>query len=709
MMTANEIKQKVMVRLYAVYGVVALVMLVVIVRILTLQGIDPEDVKSEIATIQLNAIHPMRGDICATDGRILATSMPTYTIHWDLRVPALTDSVFNKNVDSLARCVSQLFGDLSAEEYAQRFRTARAERKAYFEVKKCVTFTQIAQVRKFPLFCKGRYKSGVIIEREYIRTLPHKHLASRTIGYAREGDKSVGMEGAFNEKLSGRDGLRYMIKYSSGDWIPANTYNEEEEVMPEDGYDIISTIDVNIQDIVDKSLANMLSKHNAAHGIAIVMEVRTGKIRAIANLDNKGDGNFVETHNTAIGLRMDPGSTFKLASMIAVLEKGKLDISDSVDVGNGTYMVDKNLTIRDDHKTSGYMTLETAFKTSSNVGILKAVLKTFGSDPSEFIDRLYQMHLNKPTGIDIEGEATPYIKYPDDPTWSGSSLPEMSIGYEVLLTPLQTLTFYNAVANGGKMVKPHLMESVRSHGETIEIVPPEVLNSSICSKETLAKVNYLLKEVVENGTARNIKTPHYAIAGKTGTAQVAKDKSGYIDEYLASFVGYFPADAPKYSCIVAINAPASGNYYGGSLAAPVFRNIADKLFSHDREMHSGVNFDVMKYAPKNVLPAVKIGDREILDRLFSTFNMTMDTALMSQTQYVCATPRQAENRYHIESVSSIRGNMPDVRGMGLRDAMFLLQERKLKVTVVGRGVVKKQTIQPGAKISDGAKVTIELG
>lgn len=708
-METGDVKSKIMFRLYIVYGLVAIAMAIVLIRVVSLQGLDPDEIKSEIATISLDEIQPMRGDICATDGRILATSMPKYTVHWDLSLPSLKDSIFENNVDSLAKCMSKLFGDYTPEDYARNFREARAAKKTYYLVKNRLSFSQIAAMRKFPLFNKGRYKSGFITEQEYVRDMPHKSLASRTIGYRNKSDNLVGLEGAYNEKLSGRVGHRIMMKLSSGDWIPANTYDEETEVDPEDGLDIISTLDVNIQDIVEKSLAKQLVKNNAKLGIAIVMEVRTGKIRAIANLDRYEDGSFGESFNHAIGTKMDPGSTFKLASLMACFEKKDIKLTDSVDLGDGTYAVTSNHTIRDDHKVSGYHSIQQIFEKSSNVGVSKLVETVFKNNPQEFVDRLYQMHLNKPTGIDIQGEVAPFIRYPGEPGWSSISMAQMSIGYEQQLTPLQTLTFYNAVANGGKMMKPHLLEAVRSHGEYVEIVAPEVLNSSICSKETLEKVQVLLRGVVDNGTARNIKNANYAIAGKTGTAQVADNNNGYTGGYLASFVGYFPADNPKYSCIVAITCSGGGSYYGSSVACPVFREIADNLFSHDPGMHSGKVFDLMKYRDRVTLPVTKAGDREILDRLYSTFNITMENVENSQTPYVFAAPNAEGNGVRLESVSSIKGKVPDVCGMGLRDAMYLLRERKMKVVVVGRGTVKKQNPSPGTVIKPGMTIVIELG
>lgn len=712
-MAEQNIKKDIVTKLFLIYGVVGLALIAVIAKIIYIQGQDPSEWEDRLMTIKDRAIAPMRGDICATDGRILATSMPSYSVHWDLTVPGLKDTLFNNNVDSLAACVSRLFGDKTKAEYAKEFRTARAQGKAYYSLRNKVTFTQVSALRKFPIFNKGRYKSGLITEQNYTRELPHKSLAARTIGYCNEAaDKKtiVGMEGAFDDILTGRAGMKLMERLSTGDWHPVNPYDDENEVEPEDGRDIISTINVNIQDIAEKSLIRQLAKHNAKHGTVIVMEVRTGKIRAIANIDQNSDGKFSESYNYAIGNALEPGSTFKLASLITVLEKTNAEITDSIFVGDGTFDF-KDFTIKDDHKSVGYITIKEAFEKSSNVGISKLVYSTFEKNPAEFVDRLYQMHIDKLTDIEIQGEALPYVKYPGDKFWSGVSLAQMSIGYELKLTPLQTLTFYNAVANNGVMMKPHLLEAIRSHGVIEKIKEPEVLNSAICSQETLEKVHILLKAVVENGTAKNIKSNNYQIAGKTGTAQIAKGKSGYKDDngvsYQASFCGYFPADKPKYSCIVVINSPTKESYYGSSVACPVFKDIADKLYSQDYDLQSNKEFDLSKYKDKNQIPYSKSGDRAVLDRLFSMFNIQVENAQNAQTQFVYTTTGLQSVK--LEPFGSRKSVMPDVRGMGLRDAMFLLKRESLDVTVVGRGTVKKQSLTPGTSIKSGTKVIIELG
>ena len=711
-MTESNIKRNITIKLFLIYGLMVLALIAVVIKIIALQSQDPDTWKDQMLTIKESAIEPLRGDVCDTYGRVLATSMPLYTVRWDLTIKPL-DTSYNKYIDTLCACMSGLFKDKTAKEYKEYFEAgSKSKRNTYFLVKDKVSFTQVNALKKFPIFKFGRYSGGIIIEQNYSRVLPHKSLAQRTIGYVNSSGSAVGMEGAFNDILYGKVGMKLLEKLPSGDYHPVNSfYAGEDEIEPEDGKDVISTINVNIQDIAEKSLLRQLTRHHAKHGCVIVMEVKTGKIRAIANLDMQKDSvSYGEKFNSAVGTAMEPGSTFKLATLITVMEKTGCSIDDSIDIGDGTFTI-YNHTIKDDHLMVGKHSIREIFEKSSNVGMSKLVYETFKDNSSEFVDRLYQMHLNKLTGIEIPGEAMPYIKYTDDKLWSGVSLAQMSYGYEVSLSPLQTLVFYNAIANNGVMLKPHLLEAVRSHGEITSIVEPEILNSSICSKETLEKAHILLRGVVENGTAKNIKSDKYSIAGKTGTAQIAKGKSGYKDEtgisYLASFVGYFPAEKPKYSCIVVISTPTKFSYYGSTVACPVFKDIADKLYSQDKELHVGKDFYLLNGNDQRHLPVAKGGDRAVLDRLFSTFNIMAENVENSNTPFVYTS--KGNNAVRLDPVSTRKTVMPDVRGMGLRDAMYILRTNNLNVTVIGRGMVRKQSVSPGAAIKSGTKVTIELG
>lgn len=706
-MAADVTKKNILTWLFVVLVLVMLAMVLVFIKVLVLQSDDSW--KSKISTIKVVDVEPFRGDICAYDGRILATSMPMYSIHWDLSVSGLSDTLFYNNVDSLARCLANLFADSSAESYSKRFREGYARHSKYLLVRNSVTFSQLSSICKFPIFNIGRRKIGLIYEQRYERRQPHNSLAARTLGYIRDGHGVVGMEVAYDDKLSGAKGSKLMKKLSTGEMFPVNSYSD---VEPVDGMDVISTIDVNLQDIVEKSLRRKLSAHNAESGIAIVMEVSTGKIRAIANLSKNKNGDYIENENKAVTMAAEPGSTFKIPAIMAYLDKTGASIHDSINLGYDGNFVYYGHKIKDDHPLKGWVSIKEIVEHSSNVGMSKLIISAFEDSKEEFVSRLYNMGLNKPSGIDLLGEAQPFIRFPKDPGWSMASIAVMSYGYEIQLTPMQILTYYNAIANNGKMMRPYLMEEVRSHGEVVEVSKPEVVNSAICSKETLEKVQVLLKSVVDNGTGKVIKNPLYGIAGKTGTAQIAQGSTGYEGAqgkvYMASFAGYFPTDNPKYSCIVVITAPTQGSYYASSVACPVFKDIADKLYSQDRELHNGKNFDLMQSDDiKDNLPGIKAGDREILDRLCSMFNIPLSNVEASQTPYVMPTVHNGTVR--LESLASSVHVVPDVKNMGLRDAMYILRNRGIKVKVVGRGVVKKQSIPPSTTVKDGMTMILELG
>jgi cell division protein FtsI (penicillin-binding protein 3) len=706
----KNIRRNITVKLFVIYGFVALALVSVVIKIMVIQTQDPKKWEGQVISFKREKVEPLRGDICDRDGRILATSIPSYSIHWDFTVPKLMDELYPKNIDSLTVCMSRLFKDKTPKEYKAFFDSARNDKKRhkYYPIKNYVTFTQMNALKKFPIFNRGRYKSGIIIEYHFTRRTPHKTLAERTIGYLNQGGTRVGLEDRYNGELRGKEGEKLMLKLPSSEYYPVSF---DGGIEPEDGSDIISTIDVNIQDIAEQSLLKQLKKYKAKHGTVVVMEVKTGKIRAIANLDMIKDSVYKEVINSAVLNVMEPGSTFKLPSLIAVLEKTDISIYDSIDLGDGVFKIYDHV-IGDDHPLKGKHTVKEIFEKSSNVGMAKLVYETFKSNSSEFIDRLYQMHLNKPTGIDLNGEGEPKIKYPGDNLWWAGSLAKIAYGYEVALTPLQILTFYNAIANNGVMLRPHLREATRLRGGKKIIDGPVILNSSVCGKETLEKVRILLQGVVENGTAANLKSPYYTIAGKTGTAQIAKGSSGYKDEqgiatHSASFVGYFPAEKPKYSCIVVINSPSRFSYYGGTVAGPVFKEIADKLYSKDYDLFINREFNLERMADVRDVPHSKGGRKEVLDRLFGAFNIGAENVQNAQTTFVYAT--KGTKGIRLEGFNSRKAMMPDVRGMGLRDALFLLRKEDLDVTVIGRGEVKKQSVAPSTAIKKGMKVTIELG
>ena len=700
-----EIKKDIMWRIYLVFACFLLFGVAIIVQIFRIQFVQGDywRSKADSLTTQIRSIEASRGNIFSSDGSLLATSIPIYDIRMDLKADGLTSEAFNKNIDSLSLCLANLFQDKSKAQYNHDLRNARNEGSRYFPIQKNVHYTDLQKLKQFPLFRLGKYKGGLVIEQRNIRELPFKELAQRTIGTLRE-VKPVGIEAAFDGNLQGASGSRLMQRIAGGVWMPLN---DKEEVEPKDGNDIITTIDVNIQDVAESALEKHLRKNNADHGCVAVMEVETGNIVAIANLSKTSDGSYEENFNYAIAESTEPGSTMKLASLLVGIDDGLIDLNEIVDVGNG-YMTYCGQPMRDSHAPKKpKLTVREAFMTSSNVGISKIITRYYSKNQEAFLDKLKSFGLNSKLGLQIQGEGRPKIKSAKDKDWNPCiSLPWTSIGYEVLISPLQTLTFYNAIANNGRMVKPKFVKEIRYHGQLIKTFPVEVIRDSIVSPSTIAKAHDLLESVVDSGTGKALKNPHYRIAGKTGTAQIQKPKFGYDKShmtYQASFAGYFPADHPKYSCIAVVYAPSSGEYVGGAVSAPIFKEIADKVFSNEMELHN--EFAAGDSVNKNI-PYAKAGQQKDLNKVLTALNVNA-TSRNSDASWVSATG--TSTGVLMSERKTQNGAVPNVIGMGIRDALYLLENSGLNVRVSGKGSVTKQSLDPGTKIQRGQKIVIELG
>jgi cell division protein FtsI (penicillin-binding protein 3) len=698
-----SLKKEILVRASLVYILMLVMGLLIFGKALHLQFFEKDRwSQEENSTVRHKVIEPNRGNIYSSDGRLLAVSVPFYEIRMDFRSEAFTDEVFYREVDQLCKDLSSLFGDRHWTTYKQEMVRAREEGQRYFLVKRNVTYTQLQKVKDFPIYRLGQYQGGVMYVQNNKRVRPYGMLAARTVGYTMSEDlrSVVGIEGAYEKELKGIEGYRLMRKIRGDVWMPINDANE---IEPEDGYDVVTTLDVDLQDVAESALYRQLLRHGADHGTVVLMEVGTGKVKAIANLSRDNDGNYSEGYNFAIGESTEPGSTFKLASMIALLEDGYVKPDDRIDVGDGvTYYYGQKME-DSGNKGLGEITVQHAFEASSNVGISTLVTENYRDRPERFVDRLYEMGLNRKLGIEIRGEGKPDIKYTDSELWSGVSLPWMSIGYEVRMTPLQILAFYNAVANDGKMIRPVFVEELRSHGKTVKRYQTEVLNNHICSRETLGKIRDMLEGVVENGTAKNLSNSHYRIAGKTGTAQVSLSKEGYTKSlYQASFVGYFPADDPKYSCIVVVNAPSKHIYYGNVVAGPIFREITDRIYVREFEMHKGAPLQAVE---ENQAPYAKSGMREALvhaaDRLEIDY-----LADSSAGEWVSA--RSAQEMMILNNREVPEALVPNVKDMGLKDALFLLERKGLRVTADGRGTVRSQSVQAGTRVSRGMEIRLEM-
>lgn len=700
-------KNSVISKAYVVYIAICLFALFIIGKIFFIQFVNGEkwEAKVENLTTDLREIPSVRGNIYAANDNMLATSVPIYEIRMDMEAEGLSDADYFKHIDSLCIALSNLFGDRSPAEYRRGFKKARAKGNRYYRVKDNVAFDEVEKAKEFPIWRRGRFKSGVIFEKRITRLRPFKGLARRTVGYERDGVQPVGLEGAFNTILSGSPGQRYEKRLAGGIWMPVTDHNE---VEPENGCDIYTTIDVNIQDVATSALRKQLKQHHARHGCAVLMEVKTGYIKAIANLTLTDDSTYREVYNYAVGEATEPGSTFKLASLMAAFEDGLLTLDDSVDTEDGSHRYYDRTMYDSNHRGHGVISVKTAFQKSSNVGVSKLINRCYADNPQKFVDRLYKMGLGRKLGLSIAGEGKPKIKNPSDPTWSGVTLPWMSIGYETLMTPLQILTFYNAVANNGVMVKPLFVRYIRKNGILINEIEPVVLNSAIASRHTIAMAKEMLESVVtKEGTAANLRFGAYHIAGKTGTAQIANSKYGYQYEekvsYQASFVGYFPAENPEYSCIVVVNSPSNEVYYANRVAGPVFKEIADKVYAQ--------RFDLQRQRQPEVnpmaftVPVSMSGNAEDLKTIFSSFDVN---TINHSDGYDWVTTTTHRDTVKISRRTIRKGLTPNVVGMGLRDGLYLLEKCGYKVTFEGAGMIIKQSLPPGSIAREGQHIVLEL-
>lgn len=676
--------------------------LAVAYRIITLQLIEGEKWKhmADEIGLQYMMIKATRGNIYSDNGSLLLTSLPFYKVALD---PTVSDeAIFKKDIDSLCIHLSRFFKDKRSADYKRMIEAARLKGREYVVLNSDeITYQDKKQMATWPLFRYGRMKGGVIFEKVDKRFYPFSNLGFRTIGYVNESNEGAGLEYSFNEYLAGFDGEALFRKVAGGRW---RQVYDGTEIRPQNGQDIVTTIDVNLQDVSQSALLGALEEHDADYGCVVVMEVQTGEIKAISNLSRTSLGKYAELYNYAVGSQglTEPGSTFKLASVIALLEETDISLDDSVETGDGEYRYfDRTMP---DHKPGGFGTISVkeAFAKSSNIAISKLVVAHFGHNPQRYIDYIRGLGLDRPVGFQMIGEGHPYIKDPADKTWSGVTLPWMSIGHELTMTPLQTLTFYNAVANNGTMIQPIIVKAITEAGKPVKIFKSVVLNKKICSDKTLQKVRILLREVVEDGTATNIKHSHYPIAGKTGTSQKLIDGK-YTRKYYTSFVGYFPAENPKYSCIVVIDNPKGYKQYGSDVAAPVFKEIADKIYRSNLRMHPPMPEEF--YVDQSIFPLIRSGNLNdlvlICNQLgVSNHNSTGKEWVKTKTE---------ANYVNWVSNDTSSGLIPDVVGMTLRDALHVLENQGMEVRYTGAGRVIKQSGVPGRKIIKGGKIILELG
>ena len=710
-----NIKNEVLVRVYLLSAVVLLVAFVITGRLYQLSVVQAPkwETKADSLFLKFVDVRADRGNIYSADGSLMATSLPFFDVHFDVKAEGLTDEVFYQNVDSLAWMLStyidQQYTPGAYRDWLIQLRQSDPDTRGirYVPIAKDLAYQKMLMLKTFPLFRLGRYKGGLIVEQNPKRERPFKMLAQRTIGYVREGALPVGLEGTFDHVLGGSLGKQLMLRVPGDVYIPVN---DLAEIEPRSGDDIVTTLDINIQDVAENALLNACKTHDADHGCAIVMDVKTGAIRAIANIGHAQEG-WWETYNYAIGERVEPGSMFKLASFMSMLEDGYLDdFNLKIPVYKGKVKFYKEELVDAVPHGLDSMSIRQVFAQSSNVGTATLIQQYYGDTrkAAAFVDHLHDFGLDRPTEIEVGGEEAPVIKNPNDPKseWSGTTLPWMSIGYELLLTPMQLLTFYNAVANDGRMMKPYIVQRIMHNDEVTKEFKPTTLKRNIASRKTIAKAKELLKAVVQEGTASNIRTDLFDIAGKTGTTQLNyhkfKARSGI--RYQAGFCGFFPADNPVYSCIVVISESKNG-YHGAEAAAPVFREIADKCFALKSELHAPVNAAPKSKLASAQLPSIDAGQKDDMKQAlkwldldwFGNREMPDWAVLRARNDSLLLLPRMISSK-----------TVPSVVGMGLKDAVFLLENRGCKVKVNGVGKVVRQSLAPGTRASGNTSVTLFL-
>ena len=655
-------------RIYLVAFMMFLVAIAILVKLTNIEWTEGDYYRklAKERTVKNFVIPANKGNIYSADGSLLATSIPSYKIRFDAM--AAKKVVFEKNLKPLSDSLSVMLGKPSSY-YENLLRRSRAHKNRFLLVARDLSYTQYIRIKNFPLFELGPYKGGIITEQKTVREHPIGKIAERTIGYERTTESGqlvrVGIEGAFGKYLNGKDGRVLKQKIAQGQWKPLRDNNE---VEPNDGYVVVSTIDVYIQDIAHHALLKQLEYYEADHGCVIVMETETGHIKAISNLGRDKDGSYYETVNYAVAETQEPGSTFKLMALTAMLEDKVVDTSTVFDSFDGVIKY-SGRSVRDSKKGGyGKVSLARGFELSSNTILVQAMMKSYESDPKKVVNRFNSYGLNQKLGLPFQGEGHPHIPQPNEKLWSKITLPWMGFGYGVSLTPLQTLTFYNAIANNGRMVKPQFITEVKAWNRTIKKYETEVINPQICSQETIDKVQAVLANVIKRGTGSKLYSKDFSMAGKTGTAQVNYGHSGGSEKYYSSsFAGYFPAENPKYSCIVIVHEPnVAKGYYGGDVSGPVFKRIAQKIFT--------------------------------------------DSPSLNEIENLNKKNKQQEASYssYFAAANKKMLLMPNLHGMNGMDAVALLENQGFKVKAIGNGKVKTQSIKVGASVENIKIITIEL-
>ncbi len=697
-----NIKSNILFRIYLIGGLCSLFGVAVLGKVYQIQNDKVHNWKRLADSLTTNYfdVKAERGNIYSADDKLLATSVPYFELHIDFDSKAMTDEIFKKNVDSLAFYMWKHFYKNTVQGYKEQLIKARKQKKRYYPLCANADYSLLKDIKKWPLFREGKFKGGLIVETHQERRNPYGHLAQRTIGLIRDNAQDIGLEEASDSLLKGVNGKVLKQKIAGGEWVPIKGAGQ---IEPKNGYDIITTIDLGLQDITESTLLEAVTEYQADFGCAILMEVKTGAIKAIANLGKNKDATYSENYNYAIGLSNEPGSVFKIAGYLALFDDGLIKLTDSINSNHANAVFAGQLLTDDGHNSQySFLTPGKALAISSNVVIAKWITQFYGSNKQKFYNKLEDFGLTAAAHIDLKGESSPVIHQPKD--WSALSLPWIAHGYEVKFTPLQILTFYNAIANNGTRMKPYLVQQVLDNGNVIREYKPTSTKQKICKPEAAAMAKEILLRVVEdkNGTGRGIFTPHYRIAGKTGTAKMSFGKTGYTDKNLSSFVGFFPADDPLYSCIVVIGGPQGLFTTGGAVSAPVFRTMADKIITSNIKGNKAINKD--STLSNKPLPFLK-GTKEEVNEFNKRFNVKFD--FKEDWEYAFVKSDSSE-RIGIGKIDIEENKVPNVRGMLLDDAVYVLENKGFKVSFIGKGKVAGQSIPAGSQIIKGSSIQLVL-
>jgi len=702
--TTNKVntRKEILTRARIIFGLVTLFGLYVVVAIFKLQNGMEEDfsIDQEKKNTRIRTVDGIRGNIYAGDGGLLATSVPTYDLIWDSKVAGLTHEKFYSKLDSLSDLLALHFKSKSKEEWATKLKEVKAAGHRYYSLLTDISFDKIKAMDKWPLLRDGKFQSGFWVLEKGKRMYFMGEMAKRTIGYTRNG-VNIGLEGAFDHLLKGQTAQIMEQRLPGNIWRPITI---GDGAQAENGKDIVTTLDTRFQDITQYALNKALVQHKAQHGCAVIMEVATGQIKAMANLKRGNDGNYYESMNYAVDQFMEPGSTFKIISAMALLEDGYAQLQDTIaTLGGKVKYMDKY--IRDDEHNRSlppFYTLQECIEQSSNVGISQFVFKSYQKNPDQFIGHLEKLHLNIKPNFDIPSSNNPVIITPKNPLWSNITLPSMSIGYASQVSPLQVLNVYNTIANQGKLMQPYMVKEIRQNGKTLEKIEPKVLQKKVCSKSTLKALQASLRGVVLRGTAQKpFKECLVEVAGKTGTARIAKlNGKGYSDKHLASFVGYFPAQNPEYSIIIVINEPGAGDIYGSGVAAPVFKEIAHKIYSTHIQVQP-------EYIPEKQhdLPLVKSGSPERIIPFLKELDIPYEVD-NKKSEWVVAS--RGNQKIQLKSVPISENRVPDFKNLGAREAYHLASSIGIKTYIRGAGKVYAQSILPGTLLNPHTSLTLFL-